>query len=167
MKLTALTLMLLFSISAIAEQVDSYKASNGKTYQSGDVIKLGRGSAQNGWFVYLSTGGWAFAANGGVTTPQLDQSFTGTNVTVKKIKSVGSSSKIIFTVGAGGLSNYSLDIENAIATCEIADCKKDAIPVTIVSSPSKFDELKKLKELLDTGAITEEEYKAEKEKLLK
>ena len=46
---------------------------------------------------------------------------------------------------------------------ELLDSKKD----TTVIEEDKFDKLKKLKELLDTEAITQEEYEKEKEKLLK
>jgi len=164
MKLTVLTLMLLFSISALAEQLGSYKASNGKLYELGNIVKLNRGSGQNGNFVYLTLGGIGFASGG--VSAQLDHTFTGSNCTIKKIKKTNDE-RIIFIVGAGGLSNYELSIEDAIATCEIVDCKKDVIPVIVVNTPSKFDELKKLKELFDTGVLTEEEYKTEKEKLLK
>jgi len=164
MKLITLLLLLSLSTMVFAEQLDSYKASNGKTYNVGSMIKLGRGSGQNGGFVYLTLGGIGLAGSG--TAAQLDHTFTGSNCTIKRIKKT-KDERVIFIVGAGGLSNYELSIEDAIATCEVVDCnKKEVVPVTIVNTSSKFDELKKLKDLLDSGAITEEEYKAEKEKLL-
>jgi hypothetical protein len=53
-------------------------------------------------------------------------------------------------------------------------CTNEAVNTIIVKTASKpvateedkFDKLKKLKQLLDTGAITEEEYKNEKHKIL-
>ena len=162
MKLTFFALLFLFSISTHAEQLTNYKASNGKLYEIGDKIKLSRGSGQNGNFVYLTLGGLGLR---GLST-QLDHTYTGSTCTLKKIKTT-KDTRIIFIVGNGGLSNFELSIEDAIVTCEIVDCKKDLPPATIVNTPSKFDELKKLKELLDAGAITEQEYESEKEKLLK
>jgi len=162
MKLTVFILMLLFSTSAHVEQLVKYKASNDKVYEIGDKIKLNRGSGQNGNFVYLTLGGLGLRG----LSSQLDHTYTGSTCTIKKIKKV-KDERIIFIVGNGSLSNFELSIEDAIATCEIVDCKKDVIPVTIVNTPSKFDELKKLKELLDSDVITDEEYKKEKEKLLK
>ena len=160
MKLITLFLVMLFSVSVFAGQMDSYTASNGKTYKIGDTIKLSRGSGQNGNFVYLTLGMMGSYA-------QLDHTFTGSDCKIKKIKK-NNDERIIFVVGAGGLSNYELSIEDAIATCEIADCNSNkTAPVTIVNQSSKYDELKKLKDLFDSGAITEDEYKKEKEKLLK
>ena len=55
-----------------------------------------------------------------------------------------------------------------IAVLAFPSKKKTNIEVkneTVV--PDKYDQVKKLKELLDSGAITEEEFKKEKEKLLK
>lgn len=157
--------------NAYSEQLSSHKASNGIIYKIGDEIKLGRGSGQNGTFVCLTLGGWGAVVNAGSNMPTIPSNYSGMIATIKKIKTIETQQgKVIFSVfikKTMNTTNFNLDIEDAIATCEVADCKKDAIPVTIVNTPSKFDELKKLKELLDAGAITEEEYKTEKEKLLK
>lgn len=154
----ALLFLFLFPLCALAEQLGSYKASNDKLYEIGDKIKLSRGSGQNGNFVYLTLGGLGLRG----LSSQLDHTYTGSICTIKKIKKTNDE-RIIFIVGTGGLSNFELSIEDAIATCEIADCKNN----TSTNIPSKFDELKKLKELLDAGAITEQEYQTEKAKLLK
>jgi len=51
--------------------------------------------------------------------------------------------------------------------CKHLGGKKDDVSKTDSSSPaSTADELKKFKELLDTGAITQEEYDEKKKKLL-
>jgi hypothetical protein len=56
-----------------------------------------------------------------------------------------------------------VDIQNAIESGEIAS----NAPKTVQSpAPSIADEIKKLKELLDSGAITQEEYDSQKKKLL-
>ena len=160
--------IVLISSNLYAKKIDSYTASNGKTYHIGDQIKLGRGSGQNGIFVYLEIGGFLAAAEGlnGRDVPQLDRNFSGRTVRVEKIKQLNSG-QIIFTVSSKTMTYYSLDIENAIATCEIVDCTGNVMPVKIVNQTSKYDELAKLKELLDSGVLSKEEYEEEKEKLLK
>lgn len=165
---TVLIIALLLSVNVYSEKLESYKASNGKTYKIGDEIRIGRGSGHNGQFVYLEMGGWlaVAGASNGQSVPVLGKEFTGRTVVVEKIKKQNSG-KVLFIVKSKNITNYTLYIDDAIATCEIEDCKKDAIPVTVINQTSKFDELKKLKELFDAGAITEQEYQTEKEKLLK
>jgi len=103
--------------------LNEYKASNGITYQPGDTVRLGRGSAQNGSFLYVQIGG--FAQSTSDDDNNIGRHYSGTNVIIKKIKAykVRGSEKVFFTVGAGNIVNYNLYIEDAIATCEIADCK--------------------------------------------
>ena len=69
--------------------------------------------------------------------------------------------RYVFIVGGGNITNYELYIEEAIQVCEIKDCGKKEAPVV-----GAADELKKWKALLDSGAITKEEYDAQKKKLL-
>lgn len=88
---------------------------------------------------------------------------------IKKIKSIKrrGAEVVIFTVGGGTLSNYNLFIEDALATCEITDCVKQGTVVVQASPPTdNLDKLKKLKGLLDGGAITQSEYDVQKKKLL-
>ncbi|WP_026632820.1 SHOCT domain-containing protein [Dyadobacter alkalitolerans] len=56
-----------------------------------------------------------------------------------------------------------MDIENAIATCEIENCKGES---SVHAKSDKYDQLKKLKDLHDKGILSEDEYSAEKKKLL-
>ncbi len=177
-KLLLLLSITLFTISSLhaqrVEKLDEYTASNGVTYKVGDEIKLGRGSDTNGRFVYVNMSGW-----GAVMTATNDQvhnanqnrmeaSNAGMLVTIKKIKSYDKKrfKGVIFTIGAGNITNYTMDIENAIATCEVENCKTESDQVAVATS-DKYDKLKKLKELFDDGVLTEEEYNAEKDKILK
>ena len=161
-----------FSIICFGENKDDYKASNGITYHIGDTIKLGRGSATNGDFRFLQMGGWAAVAgynsNAGSSQFNIGKSYSGLNVILRKIKEqrFKGATKITFVVGGGNITNYNLMIEDAIATCEIADCIEKVQKVEIINQSSRLDELKKLKELLDAGAITKDEYEVEKRKLL-
>lgn len=155
-------LFVFFSFVSYSQKLDSYKASNGITYKVGDDIMMGAGSGKSDNYVYMWVTGVV-----GKGTEISSRAYNGYKVTIKKMKHFkdGKDEKVLFLVGGGNITNYTLDIENAIASCEIKDCndkKVNSIPVS-----SKYDELKKLKELFDSGALTEEEYKAEKEKLLK
>ncbi|MBA7541676.1 hypothetical protein ES705_33992 [subsurface metagenome] len=167
--LSLLVITIFLFISANAQKIQKlkeYKASNGITYKVGDEIKLGRGSNDNGNFVYVTMGGWA-AANGDVSG--LGPGIAGLIVTVKKIKKYNYKryKGVYFTVGGGNITNYNLDIENAILTCEIQDCKKnDVAKSDSKESSDMYAELKKLKELYDNGILTKEEYEKEKKEIL-
>ena len=162
---TLLFLTVIFSANAQkADNLEEYTASNGVVYKVGDEIKLGRGSGANGRFVYVTIGGWAQSMN--PEQNALPPGNVGLVVTVKKIKKYDSKryKKVLFIVGGGNITNYNLDIESAIAECEIEKCK--TVSEAPKSADDKFDKLKKLKELYDGGAITEGEYNEQKKKLL-
>lgn len=156
-----LLLLAIFSYGNAQEKINEYTASNKVTYKEGDMITLGRGSGIQGTFVYLKIAGWMA---GGTT--QIGSAYAGLNVEIKKIKKYKfkGAEKTVFTVGGGNITNYSLEIEEAIGSCEIKDCNKQS-PVTI-SETDKYDKLKKLKVLFDDGTLTKEEYDLEKKKLL-
>lgn len=166
MKTLFTTVLLLLAISMNAQKIkklDEYTASNGITYKEGDEIKLGRGSDTDGRFVYVFMGGWAMSTN--PEANRLGAANAGLLVTVKKIKKYNYKryKGIYMTVGGGNISNYILDIENAISTCEIEDCKKEN---NSISTTDKYDKLAKLKKLFDEGVLSEEEYNVEKKKIL-
>jgi hypothetical protein len=175
MKNLLIALLTVLSLSCFAENNETYKASNGKTYQIGDTIKLGRGSSHNGRFIYLQMGGMynAMVAMGGSNNVNtysegLSGSLSGLNLIVKKIKTakLKGATKTFFVVGGGNITNYNLMIEDAIASCEIVDCIEKVQKVEMINKPSKADEIKKLKDLLDSGAITKDEFDVEKKKIL-
>lgn len=147
---------------------DTYKASNGITYHIGDTILLGRGSAQNGDFLYLQMGGWAAIAghdqSKGSDQNNISKAYSGTAVTLKKIKTykIKGVAKVYFTVGGGNITNYSLIIEDAIESCEVKDCNKKEG----AKADDKYAKLAKIKELLDSGVLTQEEFDKEKAKIL-
>lgn len=96
--------------------IDTYTASNGITYHAGDTVKLGRGSAPNGSFIYVQMG---------MVSPEgIGRNYSGVNVIIKRIKQYKfkGSDKVYFVVGGGNIVNYNLYIEDAIDTCEI-ECK--------------------------------------------
>ncbi|OBX22197.1 MULTISPECIES: SHOCT domain-containing protein [Bizionia] len=146
------------------EKLEAYTASNGITYKVDDEIKLGRGSDTNGKFVYVNIGGWAVSTN--PEQNRLGAGNAGLIVTVKKIIKYNYKryKGVYFTVGGGNITNYILDIENAISTCEVENCVDQNTAVQ--ASSDKYDKLSKIKGLLDEGVLTQEEYDAEKKIIL-
>lgn len=154
-------ILLLCITPAIGQKnVPEYKASNGVTYHVGDTAKLGRGTGNNGKFVYIMETGLA-ASDGADGLPR---GYSGGNAVIKKVVEIKRKGAISYAliVGVGLLTNYGILVEDAIATCELTPCKDSSV----ASGDDKFDKLKKLKDLLDSGAITQEEYDAEKKKIL-
>lgn len=166
-RINLLLTFMLITVSVLAqkkiEDLDQYVASNGVTYKVGDEIKLQRGSDTNGKFVYVTIGGWAVSMD--AEANRLPASNAGLIVTIKKIKKYNYKryQGVYFTVGGGNITNYTIDIENAIATCEVENCK--STDQEQAQNDDKYDKLSKLKELLDGGVLTEEEYQAEKAKI--
>lgn len=167
-------LMTLTTINAQkkVEKLKEYTASNGITYKVGDEFKLGRGSDTDGRFVYVNMAGWGAAlaatndSNYNAQQNRLGAANAGLIVTIKKIKKYNQKrfKGVYFTIGGGNITNYAVDIENAIATCEVEICN-DEKPIAN-SSSDKYDKLSKIKKLYDEGVLTKEEYEIEKEKIL-
>jgi len=157
-------------VLGFGKKLSEYKASNGKTYHIGDTIKLGHGSAPNGDFRYVQIGGWAQLLpmeDKGSDTHNINKYSSGQGAVIQKIHSSKAHGfeRVIFAVQLGFGTNFDLYIEDAIASCEIQDCKSNAV-VIVQQSSDNLDKIKKLKELLDSGAITQSEYDAQKKKLL-
>lgn len=169
-KLTIIILAIISSFNAKAQKLVAYAASNGITYHLKDTVHLGLGSAPNGTFLYLQMGGWAaiasYSASDGPNANNIGRGYANTAVIVKKINQtkIKGIVKVYFTVGGGNITNYLLYIEDAIQTCEVTPCMATNNNQQVVAD--KFDQLKKLKGLLDSGAITQTEYDEQKKKIL-
>lgn len=150
------------------EETITYKTVDGTTYTVGDTIRIGMGSNPNGSFNYIFiVDGW----NGNrAWSAQLNNKFA----IIDKF-AWGGNDKIGKTVyatfrNAGGLS--SINLESAITSGEVItpNSKQKAdknTPVIIQQSGSSLaEELKKLKELLDAGVLTQSEFDVQKKKLL-
>lgn len=147
----------------------SYTASNGITYNVGDLIELGRGSNSDGSFVHLRLSGWALALDPKQNT-SIGAVYTGQKVKIKSImyeksKRLGYE-KVWMMVGGGNITNYSIDLESAIKSCEVVPCNDVSKVQVVNNNTSTADEIKKLYELKKEGVLTEEEFKQQKDKLL-
>ena len=168
-----LTFLIITVFKVSAQKLTEYRAINGITYHIGDTVRLGRGSSPNGTFLYLQMGGWGAAfvydANAGPNQLNIGRAYANTGVIIKKIKTgnIKGIVKYYFTVGGGNVTNYTLTIDDAIQACEVVPCASQAATTTVIQqSDDNLDKLKKLKALLDSGAITQSEYDAQKKKLL-
>ena len=147
------------------EETISYTTQDGTTYVVGDTIRIGMGSNPNGFFNYIFivdawNGNRAWNAQLNNKFAIIDKFLWGGN------DKIGKSVYATFR-NAGGLS--SINLESAIAAGEVItpnSQKKTEQTVAPQSSTSIADELKKLKELLDSGIITQAEFDAQKKKLI-
>jgi hypothetical protein len=138
----------------------SYVGSDGAVYKVGDRLKIGVPSS-NKTFAFITEGD-------GILLPitNLTASSSGTETEIKKISVVGNKragySVAFRTKGITGLSNYTIQFENALSTGEVKGFG--------MTSDDALAELKKTKDKLDLGLITQEEYdkiKAELSKYIK
>ena len=126
----------------------SYVGSDGGVYKIGDRIKIGVPSS-NKTFAFITQGD-------GILLPiqPLLASSSGTETEIKRIFIIGNKrsgfSVAMRTKGISGLMNYTIQFENALSTGEIKGTGK--------TSDEALAELKKAKDKLDLGLITQEEY---------
>jgi hypothetical protein len=184
MKKIILLALFIIPILSYAQKVTQYTASNGITYHVKDTVMLNKGMAADSSFAHI----WqdAFGPGGNYNLPGY---YLHTGVAIKSIKKTTNRGNVryFFMLAEGGLFHYTLDIEAAIAACEVTPCTqvtpvKQAVavgpqpvaPAAVAVTPAPAnttptmvaDEIKKLKALLDSGAITKKEYNAQKKKLL-
>ena len=163
------------------DDITAYVASDGVTYRIGSTITYGYPT--NGkYYVYFMdvTGSWlnvlaedekATASDRAVSQERAErvENRAGGAATIKKIKCVPvdpfnrvtSGCKIYLVLNRGGLA--CTNFEEAIATREVV-VKAN---LEDVASDAAIQELKKWKEKLDLQIITQEEYDAKKEELMK
>jgi hypothetical protein len=126
----------------------SYVGSDGAVYKIGDRIKIGVPSS-NKTFAFITEGDGLILA-----ITNLLASASGTETEIKRIYVSGNKragySVSFRTKGITGLSNYTIQFENALSTGEIKGFG--------LSSDDALAQLKKAKDKLDLGLITQEEY---------
>lgn len=98
----------------------------------------------------------------------LPRTNSGLNMKVIRVERRGNEKRgYVNYLVLGGSVRHEVDVDNAVKFGEISvpdEFKPKEKPVA--STISTADELKKFKELLDSGAITQEEYDGQKKKLL-
>lgn len=167
MKKILFTILCMLPFLGFSQDMETYTASNGKTYKVGDTVKVALGSMPDGNFKYVQVSPPLLAPptrNSNSLSARKD--FANTNVIIRKIKKsaqLSGSEKIVFNVKVRGIITYDIWIEEAISACEVTPC---AAKNTNIATGSVADELLKLKSLLDAGAITTDEFNAQKKKLL-
>lgn len=135
----------------------SYVGSDGGVYKVGDKIKIGVPSS-NKTFAFITEGD-------GVLIPltQLTATSSGEETEIKRIYVVGNKrtgfSITMRTKGFSGLSNYNIQFENALSSREIKGYG--------MTSDDALIELKKAKDKLELGLISQEEYDKIKNELIK
>ncbi len=171
MKHVAVLLSFIFLLTGVkAQYINEYKASNGITYRVGDTVRLGKGSAVNGDFLCLQIGSWKGLSEKRAArsndSGNVGRAYSHTNLLIKKIRryTIRGTEKVCFLFKANLFTDYVLAVEDAIDACEVMPCVNEEKLVS--KNPSIADQLIKLKELYDKGAITGEEYAAAKKKLL-
>ncbi|UYQ94017.1 SHOCT domain-containing protein [Chitinophaga horti] len=147
---------------------NGYKTKSGWVIREGDRINIGKPATGEKRFAYIyNAPGLALDLS---KTP-MERNWSGKSATVRNITYNGSKRSgfsVILVINVAMMVNYWVEIDNAIEDEEIL------IPAEFAKNKEKSpstggsvaDELKKLKELLDAGAITQAEYDDQKKKLL-
>lgn len=126
----------------------SYVGSDGGVYKVGDRLKIGVPSS-NKTFAFIFQGD-------GIITPlePLPATSSGTETEIKRIYVTGNKRTGFYvtmrTKGVVGVLNYSIQFENALSTGEIKGFG--------MTSDEALSELKKAKDKLDLGLITQEDF---------
>lgn len=153
---------------------NGYETSTGWVIKIGDTLQLGRGTMPSKAFafIYDSPGGVSGVySNDEAKKKYMPSSFADRRVIVKNMGTFGtkrSGFTLAAIVGTGGLTRYLIEVENAVEANEIVPPAQfrrttnqvNAAPVSVA------DELLKLKQLLDAGALTQDEFNQQKKKLL-
>lgn len=154
-------------------QKDVYQCNSGWLLHKGDVIELGKGSMPDKSFAFVKSaqnGVALFLEDNETRERKLGFQYNNAKGLIKDFYVYGNKKigyYIIARLKVGQL-RQDLYIENAIEAGEIKVPEQYAKKNDEIGSPSqsKADEIKKLKELVDSGALTKDEFDAEKKKIL-
>ena len=144
---------------------------NDWTIKNGDTLVMGKGSLPNKDFAFLYEQGGPMTSDFKMIRVYMPSSFTNHNVVVKDIGVSGTKRMgfgVYVVVGIGTLTRYYVELDNAIDAGEITPPARYRKSISSSSDKpvSVADELIKLKQLLDAGAITQQEFDTQKKKLL-
>lgn len=182
---SAITVIALFCSCLVAAQTDSLSKNKDTLYLAsgykivkGLPLKIGTGSTPTGSFKFIrynSASLFAYTSN----TPNaadnansLERNCSGLSLNVNRIEKRGSKKMgfVYYPIIKRGILGYEVDINNAIASGEIAvpdEFKpKEKQSQVIIQKSSSADEIMKYKKMMDDGIITKDEFEAKKKKLL-
>lgn len=156
---------------------DTLVYKGGLKFYKGLKIKMGTGSMPDGDFKYArisSTSVFQYSSSTGYQglanqANSMPRRCSGYEYSVVRIDKRGNKKNgyMYYPIINAGPIRYEIDLENAINAGEVIvpdEYKKS--DGKAADSKSLPDELKKLKDLLDSGALTQEEYDTAKKKLL-
>jgi hypothetical protein len=153
----------LVSGAAFSQKKGSYKASNGFVINVGDTLMLGVGSAPDGRFqhIYESMARTIFAslADEYHYDFRLPEYFQGAPVVIRKIKP--REKETLITFNTDGWGSFVIDVEPAIASCEIAYCRPEGF-----LTQEEFEKLILLYRASLNGEISEERFRVLRNELL-
>ncbi|GAB3703219.1 hypothetical protein GCM10027592_32960 [Spirosoma flavus] len=151
---------------------NGYKtAIPGWVIKTGDTLYFGKASQPNKQFGFIYE--MPRYVNGQQTYRYLPSDYAGRRGIVKDLTQNGTKRqgfKMSAEIGVGMLVRYYADLDNAIEAGEVLPPPnlRNVTPSAkaATGTVSVADELIKLKQLLDAGALTKDEYEAQKKKLL-
>lgn len=139
----------------LAQKLTSYTASNGMTYNVGDTLVLGVGSAPDGYFNFVYSG-MALTIFGSLAIEsdydvRLPDYFHGSPQAIKKIKQ--REKDVLFLFETDGWGGFVIDIEKAIAACEVSYCRPNGF-----LTQEEFEKLVLLYRAAVSGDISSERF---------
>lgn len=151
-----------FNNKFVTEGFTSYIGKDRAVYKIGDKLKIGFPSSGNS-FAFIRDYDPSLSLNLENFMHKLDKSYSGDETEIIKIFVLGNEpagySVSFNTKSHNGSYNYDISIENAIAASEIKSFG--------MTSDDALNNLKKAKDKLDLGLITQQEYNKIKTELVK
>jgi Short C-terminal domain len=146
-------LLLLFISSTVCYTQSYYETKTGVTYKIGDTIRMGQPLSHLGWISINSNTNNKYVIN---------KNLINKDVIIKYIDTVNASVNFTFTFYN---KDFRININNALRNKEVIPQFERELANKGLSS-NKYQMIKTLKELLDSGALTKEEFELEKSKIL-
>ncbi|MBD2704309.1 SHOCT domain-containing protein [Spirosoma sp. BT702] len=153
--------------------VNGYKTSiPGWVIKVGDTLYFGKASQPNKQFGFVYETPSTYV-NGRLVYRYLPSDYAGKRGIVKDLIQNGTKRqgfKMCAEIGVGMLVRYYAELDNAIEAGEVLPPPSHRTTAssakTATGSVSVADEILKLKQLMDAGALSKEEFEAQKKKLL-
>lgn len=173
--------ILIYSLSYSLAQDEIYPKLSGDTlfvkagiyFIKNEKIKLGTGSRPDGDFKFIRISSTSLLQHTGWDKNSVNAAnalparCSGLEFKIIRIDKRGNNKNgfVYYPIINYSSARYEIDLNNAISAGEI-DGFKDLKDISNMPQQSLSDELKKLKDLYDSGGLTKEEYEAAKKKLI-